>query len=85
MRTKSLFAVLALSLIATTLSAQENNPQRGQRRQRMDTTEMFNRQAERLVKQLKLDDEKKGKAGAIDRKLKRKIDEKKQALGLKQG
>ena len=35
--------------------------------------------------QSQLDDEKKGKAGAIDRKLKRKIDEKKQAHGLKQG
>lgn len=35
--------------------------------------------------QNQLDDEKKGKAGAIDRKLKRKIDEKKQAHGLKQG
>ena len=35
--------------------------------------------------QNQLDDEKKGKAGAIDRKLKRKIGEKKQAHGLKQG
>lgn len=35
--------------------------------------------------QNQLDDEKKGKARAIDRKLKRKIDEKKQAHGLKQG
>lgn len=35
--------------------------------------------------QNQLDDEKKGKAGTIDRKLKRKIDEKKQAHGLKQG
>ena len=35
--------------------------------------------------QNQLDDEKKGKAGGIDRKLKRKIDEKKQAHGLKQG
>ena len=35
--------------------------------------------------QNQLDDEKKGKAGAIDRKLKRKINEKKQAQGLKQG
>lgn len=35
--------------------------------------------------QNQLDDEKKGKAGAIDRKLKRRIDEKKQAHGLKQG
>lgn len=34
--------------------------------------------------QNQLDDEKKGKAGGIDRKLKRKIDEKKQAQGLKQ-
>lgn len=60
MKTKSFFVALALSLIATSLSAQDNNnPQRGQRRQKMDTTEMFNRQAERLVKQLKLEDEKK--------------------------
>lgn len=35
--------------------------------------------------QNQLEDERKGKAGAIDRKLKRKIDEKKQAHGLKQG
>lgn len=35
--------------------------------------------------QNRLEDERKGKAGAIDRKLKRKIDEKKQAHGLKQG
>lgn len=35
--------------------------------------------------QNQLDDEKKGKAGGIDRKLKRRIDEKKQAQGLKQG
>ena len=35
--------------------------------------------------QNQLDDEKNGKAGAIDRKLKRKIDEKKQEQGLKQG
>ena len=35
--------------------------------------------------QNRLEDERKGKAGAIDRKLRRKIDEKKQAHGLKQG
>ena len=35
--------------------------------------------------QNQLDGEKREKAGAIDRKLKRKIDEKKQAHGLKQG
>lgn len=35
--------------------------------------------------QNQLDDEKREKAGAIDRKLKRRIDEKKQAHGLKQG
>ncbi len=35
--------------------------------------------------QNRLEDERKGKAGVIDRKLKRKIDEKKQAHGLKQG
>lgn len=38
----------------------------------------------RLI-QNQLDDEKKGKTGGVDRKLKRKIDEKKQAHGLKQG
>ena len=37
------------------------------------------------VIQSRLDNERRGKAGAIDRKLKRKIDEKKQAHGLKQG
>lgn len=37
------------------------------------------------VIQSRLDNERHGKAGAIDRKLKRKIDEKKQAHGLKQG
>lgn len=35
--------------------------------------------------QNRIEDERKGKAGVIDRKLKRKIDEKKQAHGLKQG
>lgn len=35
--------------------------------------------------QNRLEDERRGKVGAIDRKLKRKIDEKKQAHGLKQG
>lgn len=37
------------------------------------------------ILQDRLEDEQKGKAGTIDRKLKRKIDEKKQAHGLKQG
>lgn len=41
-------------------------------------------QISRII-QNRLEDERKGKAGAIDRKLKRKIDEKKQAHGLKQG
>ena len=35
--------------------------------------------------QNRLEDERKGRAGAIDRKLKRKIDEKKEAHGLTQG
>ena len=35
--------------------------------------------------QNRFDDEKKGKTGGVDRKLKRRIDEKKQAHGLKQG
>ena len=34
--------------------------------------------------QSRLEDDKKGRAGAIDRKLKRRIDEKKQAHGIKQ-
>lgn len=38
----------------------------------------------RLI-QNRLEDEKKGKTGGVDRKLKRRIDEKKQAHGLKQG
>lgn len=37
------------------------------------------------ILQNRLDEERKGKANSIDRKLKRKIDEKKQAQGLKQG
>ena len=38
----------------------------------------------RLI-QNRLEDERRGKGAAIDRKLKRKIDEKKQAHGLRQG
>lgn len=41
-------------------------------------------QISRII-QNRLDDERRGKQILIDRKLKRKIDEKKQAHGLKQG
>lgn len=58
MKIRAIVATLFISLTVLSASAQ-NNGQRQSRRQRMDTTELFNRQAERLVKQLKLDDEKK--------------------------
>lgn len=53
---KYIFLALSFVLFSTTTFAQNN---RGQR-QRMDPTEMYNRMAERLVKQMKLDDEKGG-------------------------
>lgn len=56
MNLKSIVAIFAFALFAISVSAQEQ--QQG-RRQRMNTTEMYNRQAERLVKQLKLEDDKK--------------------------
>lgn len=55
MKLKSLIAVFAFALFAVSVSAQN---QQG-RRQRMNTTEMYTRQAERLVKQLKIEDDKK--------------------------
>ncbi len=58
MKLKTFFAFVALALVAVSVSAQDNQ-QRGNRRQRMNTTEMYNRQAERLVKQFKLEDDKK--------------------------
>lgn len=50
-------AALFMVLISTTVFAQNNN--RGQR-QRLDPTEMHNRMAERLAKDMKLDDDKAG-------------------------
>lgn len=58
MKLKTLITVFALALVTLSVSAQDENQQQT-RRQKMDTTEMFNKQAERLAKQLKLDDEKK--------------------------
>jgi len=49
-----LFTALAVIFISSAAMAQQN----GGRRQQMDPTEMYNRQAERLVKQMKLDDDK---------------------------
>lgn len=48
---------MSLAMILATSTALAQNEQ-GQRRARMNTTEMFNRQAERLAKTMKLDDEK---------------------------
>lgn len=56
MNFKSILTIAVFMVFCITASAQNN--QQGRRR-RMDTTEMYNRQAERLVKQMKLDDEKK--------------------------
>lgn len=57
MNLKHIFTFIVLVVFCTSVSAQDNQQQG--RRRRMDATEMFNRNAERLVKQLKLDDEKK--------------------------
>lgn len=57
MNAKTILFAFALSLF--TLSASAQNEQRQGRRQRMSTTEMYTRNAERLVKQMKLEDEKK--------------------------
>ena len=56
MNFRSILTFALLVMFSVSVSAQ--NDQQGRRR-RMDATEMFNRNAERLVKQLKLDDEKK--------------------------
>lgn len=58
MKIKFIIASLALCIVSLTMSAQDNQRQ-GRRQQRFDPTEMFNRNAERLAKQMKLDDEKK--------------------------
>lgn len=55
MKTRLFLALIAISLFSVSASAQEKQG----RRERMNTTEMYTRQAERLVKQMKLDDEKK--------------------------
>lgn len=49
-----LFTALTCVLVSVAVMAQNN----GGQRQRMDPTELYNRQAERLAKQMKLDDEK---------------------------
>lgn len=54
MKTKAFFVVLFIALSSVSVFAQNNQS----RRNRVNTTEMYNRQAERLVKQMKLDDEK---------------------------
>lgn len=56
MNYKSILTIVVLAVFCISASAQ--NDQQGRRR-RMDTTEMYNRQAERLVKQLKLTDDNK--------------------------
>ena len=53
MKEKYLILALALMLISTSLFAQGNN--RRERQNNMDITEVYNRQASRLVKSMKLD------------------------------
>lgn len=55
MNLRTIFTVLAFSLLSVSAFAQD----RQGRRERMNTTEVYTRQAERLVKAMKLDDEKK--------------------------
>jgi len=52
---KFILSALAMVLISVAATAQNEN---GGQRQRMDPTEIYNRQAERLVKQMKLEDDK---------------------------
>lgn len=52
---KYLLTALALVLVSVAAMAQNGN---GGQRQRMDPTEMYNRMAERLAKQMKLEDDK---------------------------
>ncbi len=51
------FMLSALTLVLVSVAAMAQNGNGGQR-MRFDPTEMYNRQAERLVKQMKLDDDK---------------------------
>lgn len=55
---KTLLTAILFTLIAFSAAAQNNNGNQRQRRQRMDPTEMHTRQAERLIKEMKLDKEK---------------------------
>ena len=54
---KFVFTTLVFVFVATVAMAQGFN---GGQRQRLDPTEMYNRMAERLAKQMKLDDDKEG-------------------------
>lgn len=56
MKIKTLIATLAVLLCVSYAQAQNQGNRRS--RQRMDPTEMYNRNAERMAKQMKLDDEK---------------------------
>lgn len=57
---KKIFAFVIFAVATTAVVfAQDNNERRRERRNDMDIAEINNRQASRLVKQLKLDDEKK--------------------------
>lgn len=59
MNAKIATVLLVTLMTATTLSAQ-NNGNRRERQNKMDMTEIYNRQASRLAKQMKLNDEKEG-------------------------
>lgn len=52
---KFILSALALVLVSVGAAAQNGN---GGQRQRIDPTELYNRQADRLVKQMKLEDDK---------------------------
>lgn len=55
MKTKMMIAALVMLFATTTVMNAQNNERS---RQRMNTTEMFTRMAERLAKQMKLDEDK---------------------------
>lgn len=57
MKTKVYAIAMALMLTAVGASAQNDNSKRRERQNNIDITEVYNRQAQRLVKQLKLKDD----------------------------
>ena len=56
---RKIFLMLVALLAVSSLYAQDNNERRRERRNDMDIAEIYNRQASRLVKSMKLSDDKK--------------------------